>query len=248
MERHPSEIRDEVIDRMYQRSPTAGSWPDEMDSRGQQYHEWREDLATRGQDPRAWQEDMATRGHPSMRWHDDISSRGRHYDEMAARGRDFGWQEKPTRGRRCFSIDFKLAVVDYVKAGNSNDRTAKHFNIDAKQVREWLKNEKRMREIARIGDGEFIRKTRIPYRRLPYPAEMFSTVCSTIMSEASGESDAAFMPPPRDYPHHPSSHVPTYTQPHNETSGEHTCQMLKTAMFTALACNCWFSLLELCFW
>ena len=48
----------------------------------------------------------------------------------------------PVNQRRSFTREFKLnAVGHYYHHGKNIQNTAQHFNVDRKQVREWLKNE-----------------------------------------------------------------------------------------------------------
>ena len=51
----------------------------------------------------------------------------------------------PVNQRRSFTREFKLNVVGhYYHHGKNTQNTAQHFNVDRKQVREWLKNEQKL--------------------------------------------------------------------------------------------------------
>ena len=62
--------------------------------------------------------------------------------------RDF---ERTAGGSRKFPIDFKLEVMDYVRAGHSNTETARRFKLNRKVVRDWLKQEDKLRRAAEEG-------------------------------------------------------------------------------------------------
>ena len=59
--------------------------------------------------------------------------------------RDF---ERTAGGSRKFPVDFKLEVIDYVRAGHSNTETARKFKLNRKVVRDWLKQEDKLRRAA----------------------------------------------------------------------------------------------------
>ena len=56
--------------------------------------------------------------------------------------------ERTGGGCRKFPVQFKLKVIDYVKAGHSNTATARHFKVNRKVVRDWLRKEEQLRRAA----------------------------------------------------------------------------------------------------
>ena len=47
----------------------------------------------------------------------------------------------PVNQKRSFTREFKLNAVGHYYHGKNIQNTAQHFNVDRKQVQEWLKNE-----------------------------------------------------------------------------------------------------------
>ena len=54
--------------------------------------------------------------------------------------------ETTTTPRKSYNLDFKLKVIEQAKK-STNRETARYFNLDEKQVREWRKNEDKMKDI-----------------------------------------------------------------------------------------------------
>lgn len=49
--------------------------------------------------------------------------------------------------RRSFTREFKLSVIQWFHSNDKNIlRTASYFKIDRKQVRQWIKNEEKIRK------------------------------------------------------------------------------------------------------
>ena len=54
-------------------------------------------------------------------------------------------QTPPKKSRTQYSLDFKLNVLDNAKSFSSNRTLASHFHIDEKQIRQWKKDESKLR-------------------------------------------------------------------------------------------------------
>ena len=51
------------------------------------------------------------------------------------------------KGRKIksYTIAFKVAAIDHHKSGRSKEETAKHFGVDPKRIREWVKCEEKLK-------------------------------------------------------------------------------------------------------
>ena len=45
-----------------------------------------------------------------------------------------------------YTIAFKIASIDYHKDGHSKEATSRYVGVDPKRIREWVKNEEKLRE------------------------------------------------------------------------------------------------------
>ena len=65
--------------------------------------------------------------------------------------------------RRAFSREFKLSIVQWFHSNNKNVlQTSNHFKIDRKQVRTWIKAEKKIRKQKSKSMNERGRKAYFP--------------------------------------------------------------------------------------
>ena len=105
--------------------------------------------------------------------------------------------ERTAGGCRKFPVQFKLKVIDYVKAGHSNTATARHFKVNRKVVRDWLRKEEQLRRAAATvatspGPGS------LPVPRIPgalghYPWAKGTTV-KELLQEARNKKEAKVLP------------------------------------------------------
>ena len=83
---------------------------------------------------------------------------------------------------RSYTIDFKLAVVDFAKNHN-NCATARHFGIDKKQVRNWSRQEQ---ELRRVENADVRRTLKGKGRKLQYPMVDTMLLSWLVEQEAEG--------------------------------------------------------------
>ena len=107
--------------------------------------------------------------------------------------------ERTAGGCRKFPVQFKLKVIDYVKAGHSNTATARHFKVNRKVVRDWLRKEQQLRRAAATeaattgsspGPGSL---PRIPGALGHYPWAKGTTV-KELLQEARNKKKAKVLP------------------------------------------------------
>ena len=107
--------------------------------------------------------------------------------------------ERTAGGCRKFPVQFKLKVIDYVKAGHSNTATARHFKVNRKVVRDWLRKEEQLRRAAATeaattgsspGPGSL---PRIPGALGHYPWAKGTTV-KELLQEARNKKKAKVLP------------------------------------------------------
>lgn len=51
---------------------------------------------------------------------------------------------------RQYSIDYRIAALDYLKICNNVEKTAREFKIDSKTVRDWRKKEEEIRKVENV--------------------------------------------------------------------------------------------------
>ena len=57
--------------------------------------------------------------------------------------------QEPTTGKRklhSYSLEFKIKAVNFVKAGNSKEETARMYGVDSKRIREWCKQQDKLKD------------------------------------------------------------------------------------------------------
>ena len=54
-------------------------------------------------------------------------------------------EKRTKRKLHSYTVEFKLKAVDFVKLGNSKEETARKYGVDAKRIREWCKDEDKLR-------------------------------------------------------------------------------------------------------
>ena len=103
--------------------------------------------------------------------------------------------ERNAGGSRKFPVEFKLKVIDYVKAGHTYTATARHFKVNRKVVRDWMKKEDRLREAAeaeaRADSPDSL--PRIPGALGHYPWAKATTV-KELLQEAKDKRKAKVLP------------------------------------------------------
>ena len=60
------------------------------------------------------------------------------------------YPNKMSAKRRQYSIDYKIAALDYLKICNNVEKTAREFKIDSKTVRDWRKKEEEIRKVENV--------------------------------------------------------------------------------------------------
>ena len=57
--------------------------------------------------------------------------------------------QEPTTGKRklhSYSLEFKIKAVNFVKAGNSKEETARMYGVDSKRIREWCNQQDKLKD------------------------------------------------------------------------------------------------------
>ena len=92
-------------------------------------------------------------------------------------------QTPPKKSRTQYSLDFKLNVLDNAKSFSSNRTLASHFHIDEKQIRQWKKDESKLRSSKEHENGS--RKRVEGAGRKPNDPELDEELSSWILLKRS---------------------------------------------------------------
>ena len=83
---------------------------------------------------------------PKSNWFDNLSNSSSSNNNNA-NGHEALVVVNPKQERRSYTREFKLMVVDwYLMHGENKSKTARHFNVSCKQIRDWVRNRRKVED------------------------------------------------------------------------------------------------------